>query len=139
MQAPEERSPLLSLASKIVSAYVENNRVANSDLPQVIQGVYEALAECGEAPPAPPKPAVPINKSVTPEFIICLEDGRQLKMLKRHLRTVYNLSPEDYRKKWGLKPDYPMVAPAYANARRRLASRSASGAQGRRRGQRHTD
>ncbi|HYE01374.1 MAG TPA: MucR family transcriptional regulator [Alphaproteobacteria bacterium] len=129
---------LLSLTSEIVAAHVSNNTVALSDLPAVIQQVYKSLANLGgvEAAPAPerPVPAVPVKKSVTPEFIICLEDGKKLKMLKRHLKTAYNMSPEEYRDRWGLPADYPMVAPNYARQRSRLAKQIGLGTRARRGG-----
>lgn len=116
---PNER--LTGLAADIVSAYVGNNSLRASDLPDLIANVYAALGSLRKpaetATPAPLKPAVPIRSSVTNEAIICLEDGKRFKTLKRHLRTAYGLSPEQYRAKWGLPFDYPMVAPAYAEAR----------------------
>ena len=117
---------LIDLAADIVSAYVSNNTVPSSDLPNLIGEVYAALqrTSSGVAPepqPEPLKPAVPVKKSVTPDYIVCLEDGKKFKSLKRHLRTQYNMTPEEYREKWGLPADYPMVAPAYAEARSRLA------------------
>jgi len=94
------------------------------DLPQLINQVYNSLANIGSAPPPPaerPQPAVPVKKSVFPDYIVCLEDGKKLKMLKRHLKTAYNMTPEAYRERWGLTTDYPMVAPNYARQRSRLA------------------
>ena len=126
---------LLSLTSEIVAAHVSNNMVAVSDLPQLIQQVYRSLSGIGtEVAPQPerPVPAVPIKKSVTPEHIICLEDGKKLKMLKRHLKTSYNMSPEEYRERWGLPADYPMVAPSYAKQRSRLAKQIGLGTRARR-------
>jgi len=128
----------IELAADIVSAYVSNNSVPAADLPALINEVYNALLRVGSgaAPAAaiePPKPAVPVKKSVTNEHIICLEDGKKFKSLKRHLRTQYGLSPEEYREKWGLAPDYPMVAPAYAKARSNLAKQMGLGQQRRRR------
>jgi len=117
---------LLSLATNIVSAHVSNNSVAVADLPQLIRDVYETLSTVqggGERQAERPTPAVPIKRSVTPDHIVCLEDGKKLKMLKRHLRTTYNLTPEEYRSKWGLPPDYPMVAPNYAAQRSQFAKR----------------
>ncbi len=117
---------LLGLTAEIVSAHVSNNPVSISDLPNLIQEVYRTLSTMGqpEAPPAEkPQPAVPIKKSVTPEYLICLEDGKKLKMLKRHLKTAFNLTPDQYREKWGLGPDYPMVAPNYTKHRSSLAKR----------------
>ncbi|MCK5748372.1 MAG: MucR family transcriptional regulator [Oricola sp.] len=114
----------IHLASDIVAAYVGNNAVKADELPNLLHNVYAAvtgLAEEGAAFIANREPAVPINKSVTPDFIICLEDGKKLKMLKRYLRTHYDLSPEEYRRKWGLPADYPMTAPNYAKSRSQLA------------------
>ena len=110
---------LLRFTAKIVAAHVSYNSLPPADLPQLIETVHEALAGSGEAPA--PEPAVPVGKSVTPNHIVCLEDGKKLKMLRRHLRTAYDMSPEEYREKWGLRPDYPMVAPAYAKLRSELA------------------
>lgn len=116
---------LLELTTSIVSAYVSNNNVQPADLVALIASTYSALAGLGsEAAPAPPAaliPAIAIRKSVTPDAIICLEDGKKFKSLKRHLNTSYGLTPEQYRVKWGLPSDYPMVAPAYAEARSALA------------------
>ncbi len=118
-------SNMLQLTAQIVAAYVGNNKVTPSKIPAVIESVYTSLARSdvhGEAAPkAQQKPAVPIEKSVTANYLICLEDGQKLKMLKRHLRTFYGLRPEDYRAKWGLSPDYPMVAPNYAKRRSAFA------------------
>lgn len=117
----------IELAADIVSAYVSNNSVASSDLPALIGEVHGALMRVAggavEAPVEAPKPAVPIKKSVTPDFIICLEDGKKFKSLKRHLRTQYNMTPEQYREKWGLPADYPMVAPNYAAQRSAFAKK----------------
>ena len=128
----------IELAADIVSAYVSNNTVPASDLPGLIHEVYQALQRVtnGSAPVVTeaPRPAVPAKKSLTNDFIICLEDGKKFKSLKRHLRTQYNMSPEDYRDKWGLPPDYPMVAPNYAKARSQLAKQMGLGQQ--RRGKR---
>ena len=115
---------LLGLTAEIVSAHVANNPVSISDLPNLIQEVYRTLSNVGQpqvAPTEKPQPAVPIKKSVTPEFLICLEDGKKLKMLKRHLKTAFNLTPDQYREKWGLSSDYPMVAPNYTKHRSSLA------------------
>lgn len=117
---------LLALTTDIVASHVSNNPVTVSEVPQLIRQVYSALADVdGAAPPAPelPKPAVPIRKSVTPDYIVCLEDGKKLKMLKRHIRTRYGLTPDEYRERWGLAPDYPMVAPNYASRRSALAKK----------------
>ena len=127
----------IELAADIVSAYVSNNSVPASDLPGLLSDVHSALVRVstGGVAPAPEaaKPAVPPKKSITNDFIICLEDGRKFKSLKRHLRTQYNMSPEEYREKWSLPPDYPMVAPAYAKARSALAKEMGLGQQRRRR------
>jgi predicted transcriptional regulator len=115
---------ILGLTAQIVSAHAANNEVGASALPGAIRAVYDTLANVGQAPPVPaerPQPAVPIRKSVFPDYIICLEDGKRLKMLKRHLATSYNLTPEQYRSKWGLDASYPMVAPHYAERRSELA------------------
>lgn len=126
----------IELAADIVSAYVSNNSVPAADLPALISEVHNALLRVtsGSAPVVveAPKPAVPPKKSVTSDYIICLEDGKKFKSLKRHLRTQYNMSPEDYREKWGLPPDYPMVAPNYAQARSNLAKQMGLGQQRRR-------
>lgn len=117
---------LLGLTAEIVSAHVSNNPVSISDLPALIQEVYRTLSGVGQPVAAPvekPQPAVPIKKSITPEYLICLEDGRKLKMLKRHLKTAFNLTPDQYREKWGLGADYPMVAPNYTKHRSSLAKR----------------
>lgn len=116
---------VLRMAAEIVSAYVSHNALPSAQIPELIQTVFKSLSEM-ETPEAEqveeaPKPAVPVRKSVTPEYIICLEDGKKLKMLKRHLRTTYNMTPEEYRAKWGLAPDYPMVAPSYAAQRSAFA------------------
>lgn len=124
---------LVDLTADIVSAYVANNTVAAPDLPGLINEVHVALqktaAGSGEPEPEPLKPAVPVKKSVTPDFIICLEDGKKFKSLKRHLRTHYAMAPEEYREKWGLDADYPMVAPNYAAARSELAKKMGLGQQ----------
>lgn len=128
-------SELLELTAEIVSAHVGNNNVSMGDLTQLIQDVYRSLASVGGQAPAPerPQPAVPIKKSVTPDHIICLEDGKKLKMLKRHLKTAYNMSPEEYRDRWGLPADYPMVAPNYAQHRSSLAKKIGLGTKPRKR------
>jgi predicted transcriptional regulator len=117
-------SDLLALTGKIVSAHLSKNSVAMSDVPALIASVHASLVELGKPGATAserPQPAVPIKKSVTPDYIVCLEDGLHLKMLKRHLRTAYNLTPGQYRARWGLPVDYPMVAPSYAKQRSRLA------------------
>ena len=131
-------SELLTLTADIVASHVSNNGVPVSELPQLIQQVYGTLAALGQeqTPVAErPQPAVSIRKSITPDYIICLEDGKKLKMLKRHLKTAYNMTPEQYRERWGLAPDYPMVAPRYAEQRRELAKKIGLGtSRSRRRG-----
>jgi predicted transcriptional regulator len=126
-----ENSELVELTTQIVSAYVSNNNVISGDLPVLIGDVHAALSRAstnpGQAPKEELKPAVAIKKSLTAEYIICLEDGKKFKSLKRHLRTHYNLSPEEYREKWGLEPGYPMVAPKYAEARSSLAKKMGLG------------
>jgi predicted transcriptional regulator len=115
---------LLGLTARIVSAHVANNSIDSGVLPVLIRDVYKTLSSIEEAPAEPaekPQPAVPIKKSVFPDYIICLEDGKRLKMLKRHLATSFNLTPEQYREKWGLDSTYPMVAPNYADKRSTLA------------------
>ncbi|MGI9509871.1 MAG: MucR family transcriptional regulator [Geminicoccaceae bacterium] len=121
------QNELLALTTEIVASHVSNNTVAVSDLPEVIQKVYGSLNTLSPNPepqqPEKPQPAVAVKKSVTPEYIICLEDGKKLKMLKRHLKTRYDMTPEEYRKRWGLPDDYPMVAPSYAQQRSDLAKK----------------
>ncbi|WP_417610286.1 MucR family transcriptional regulator [Parasphingorhabdus sp.] len=114
---------LITLTSDIVAAHVSNNSVAVSDLPLIISSVHGALSGLSgqAAEQARPEPAVPIKSSIKPDYVVCLEDGKKLKMLKRHLMTHYGMTPEDYRAKWGLPNDYPMVAPNYAEKRRQLA------------------
>jgi predicted transcriptional regulator len=117
---------LITLTADIVSAHVSNNSVAVSDLPLLISNVHKALNGLGDKKeePAPrPEPKVSIRSSIKPDYIVCLEDGKKLKMLKRHLMTHYNLTPDEYRQKWGLNADYPMVAPNYAEQRRDLAKK----------------
>ena len=122
-----DRSELLTLTSDIVSSHVANNSVAMADVPNLIEQVFNSLEKLGSAEveevSEKPKPAIPIRRSVTPDYIVCLEDGKKLKMLKRHLRTAYNMTPEEYRDRWGLPADYPMVAPNYAVQRRDLAKK----------------
>jgi predicted transcriptional regulator len=115
---------LITLTADIVAAHVSNNSVAVNDLPQLIQNVHGALVAlsgAGAAAEAKPEPKVPIRSSIKPDYIVCLEDGKRLKMLKRHLMTHYQMTPDQYRQKWGLAADYPMVAPNYAEQRRTLA------------------
>lgn len=127
---------LLALTSEIVAAHVSNNTVAVADLPGLIEQVYKTLSSVGGAAEPTvdrPTPAVPIRKSVTPDYIICLEDGKKLKMLKRHLKTAYDMTPDEYRERWGLPSDYPMVAPNYAKQRSKLAKEIGLGTQQRKR------
>src|ERR1041385_7262570 len=123
----------IGLTAEIVSAYVSNNTVASGDIPALINQVHSALlrVSSGEAPGSsePLKPAVPVKRSINPDYIVCLEDGKKFKSLKRHLRTQYNMTPEQYREKWGLLADYPMVAPNYAAARSQLARKMGLGQQ----------
>ena len=127
----------IGLTAEIVSAYVSNNSVASGDIPALISQVHSALlrVSSGQAEPSsePLKPAVPIKRSINPDFIVCLEDGKNFKSLKRHLRTQYSMTPEQYREKWGLPADYPMVAPNHAAARSQLAKQMGLGQQRRRR------
>ena len=120
-----EQDNLIDLTADIVAAYVSNNKVASSDLSRLISNVHDALqrSSATASPQAaePRKPAITVKRSITPEYLICLEDGKRFKSLKRHLRTHYNLTPAEYRAKWGLPPDYPMVAPNYAQVRSNLA------------------
>jgi predicted transcriptional regulator len=126
---------LITLTADIVSAHISNNNVAVGDVPGLIQNIHGALAQLGQAAPEPEvrqEPAVSVRASVKPDFIVCLEDGKKLKMLKRHLMTHYNLTPEQYRAKWNLPADYPMVAPNYAEQRRSLAKKIGLGTRRRR-------
>jgi len=121
-----DHNQLLNLTTEIVAAHLSNNQVASDELPAVIQKVYKTLSGLSQGEGASPfserpQPAVPIKKSVTPGYIVCLEDGKKLKMLKRHLMTAYKMTPEAYRERWGLPADYPMVAPNYAEQRSQLA------------------
>ena len=126
---------LLSLTTEIVSSHVANNTVPQSEMPALIEQVFRTLSNLGSGGSHVlsgdrPQPAIQIKKSVTPEYIICLEDGKKLKMLKRHLKTAYDMSPEEYRERWGLPADYPMVAPNYAKQRSRLAKDIGLGTKG---------
>ena len=136
MSDTNDQGVSLNQVTEIVSAYVSNNSVSNKQIPDLITIVHQTLMKVIGQAPEILKPAVPIKRSVTPDYIVCLEDGKKLKMLKRHLRTSYNLSPEEYRKKWGLLDDYPMVAPKYAALRSKLAKKIGLGkaAKGHRRG-----
>lgn len=133
MSDEQKDSVVVELAADIVSAYVSNNTLPANDLGSLIADVHGALSQTmglqSEAKAEPQKPAVSVRKSITPDYLICLEDGKQFKSLKRHLRTHYDLSPEDYREKWGLPSDYPMVAPNYAAARSALAKKMGLGQQ----------
>jgi predicted transcriptional regulator len=137
MNADPADNDFLELTAGIVAAYLSHNPVATADIPSLIDQVHAALATVsGGRKPAGAedlKPMVPVKKSVTPDYIICLEDGKRFKSLKRHLRTQYNLSPDQYREKWGLPRDYPMVAPSYAATRSRLAMQIGLGQRRRRR------
>ena len=126
----------LGLTAEIVSAHVSNNSVSVTDLPNLINEVHRTLAQLGGAPapvvePEKQVPAVPVKKYITPDYLVCLEDGKKMKMLKRHLQTSYGMSPDQYREKWGLGSDYPMVAPNYAKHRSSLAKKIGLGTQGR--------
>ena len=122
---------VLEMASEIVSAYLRHNTLPSGRVPEFIHSVHKSLSEIDKGAvnleEQPPKPAVPIRRSITPDHVICLEDGKKLKMLKRHLRSTYNMSPDEYRNKWNLPPDYPMVAPNYAARRSELAKKSGLG------------
>ena len=135
MTEQAKANELLALTTNIVAAHVSNNTVAVADLPRLIRDVHDTLTSVGTGAarePERPTPAVPVKKSVTPEYIVCLEDGKKLKMLKRHLKTAYNMSPEEYRDRWGLSADYPMVAPNYARQRSKLAKQIGLGTRARR-------
>ena len=138
MSEGSSSSNYIALTAEIVSAYVSNNSVSAGDLPALIGQVHSALTRVssnhGEAPSEPLKPAISVKRSVTPDYIVCLEDGKKFKSLKRHLRTQYSMTPEAYRDKWDLPPDYPMVAPNYAEARSQLAKKMGLGQQRKRRG-----
>ncbi len=133
MPTNNDSDDLLGLTAKIVSAHDSNNRMSSADLPDLINAVYAALGNvttAGQSAPTP-KPAVPIKRSVTPNFIVCLEDGQKFKMLKRHLKTDHNMMPKEYRERWGLPGDYPIVAPKYAEKRSQLAKKIGFGTKGR--------
>lgn len=127
-------SDLLALTTEIVASHVSNNTVAQNDITSLIEQVFRTLSNLGgggtQLSGDRPQPVVPIKKSVTPEYIVCLEDGKKLKMLKRHLKTAYDMTPEEYRERWGLPADYPMVAPNYAKQRSRLAKDIGLGTKG---------
>ena len=122
---------VLEMSSEIVSAYLRHNTLPAGRVPEFIHSVHKSLSEIDKGAvnldEQPPKPAVPIRRSITPDHVICLEDGKKLKMLKRHLRSTYDMSPDEYRNKWNLPPDYPMVAPNYAARRSELAKKSGLG------------
>ena len=125
---------LLPLVTDVVAAQISNNKTPSSEVAPLIRAVYQALDDLRTKGTAAerPEPAVPVKKSVTPDYIVCLEDGKKLKMLKRHLRTAYDMSPEQYRQRWGLPAEYPMVAPKYADTRSKLAKQIGLGTQPRR-------
>ena len=123
MPNTENDTSSLELVSNLVSAYVSNNTLPPSEIPHLIETVHGALKSQDQTASSPPEPAVPIKKSVTPNYVICLEDGKKLKMLKRHLRNAFDMSPDEYRQRWGLPGDYPMVAPEYAARRSELAKK----------------
>ncbi len=131
--ADEPNTDLLGLTAQIVSAHVAHNSVSTENLVSLIQDVYKTLSSVGKEEPAQerPQPAVPVKKSVFPDHIVCLEDGKKLKMLKRHLKTSYNMTPDEYRERWGLAADYPMVAPDYARHRSSLAKKIGLGTKAR--------
>lgn len=134
MSDPTKRDEMLALTTEIVSAYVSNNTLAMNEIPGLIEQVFRTLSNVtptsGGVLGDRPQPAVPIKKSVLPDYIVCLEDGKKLKMLKRHLKTAYKMSPEEYRERWGLPNDYPMVAPNYAARRSKLAKDIGLGTRG---------
>jgi predicted transcriptional regulator len=132
MSDPSHQPNYIELAAGIVSAYVSKNTIAAAEIPALISEVHAALTRVARGPDAhrePQKPAVPVKRSITPEYIICLDDGKKFKSLRRHLRSQYNMTPEQYRERWGLPPDYPMVAPNYAATRSALAKKMGLGQQ----------
>jgi len=133
MSDSHNHNELLELTTEIVSAHVSNNTLPVNELPQLIQDVYRTLSSVGGVAVTSerPQPAVPVKKSVTPEYIVCLEDGKKLKMLKRHVKTAYDMTPDEYRERWGLPRDYPMVAPNYAKHRSSLAKKIGLGTKSR--------
>ena len=134
MSGQENQIKMLELTTEIVVAHVSNNTLPVNDLPQLIQEVYKTLANVGNSQLSVERlqPAISVKKSISPDYIVCLEDGKKLKMLKRHLKTAYNMTPEEYREKWGLPRDYPMVAPNYAKHRSSLAKKIGLGTKPRR-------
>jgi len=136
MAESTSHNEIMTLTTEIVAAHVANNSVAVADLPDLIQQVFRSLTNAGDgvgAEPPRPQPAVSIRRSVRPDYIVCLEDGKKLKMLKRHLRTAFNMTPAEYRERWDLPPDYPMVAPNYAEKRSKLAKQIGFGTRPRKR------
>ncbi len=133
MAESASHNEIMTLTTEIVSAHVANNTVAVADLSDLIQQVYRSLTNAGAAEPPRPQPAVSIRQSVKPDYIVCLEDGRKLKILKRHLRTAFNMTPAEYRERWELPSDYPMVAPNYAKQRSKLAKQIGLGTRPRKR------
>lgn len=134
MSEQTNHTEILSFTADIVAAHLSNNTVPQTEIPALIERIYKTLTGLGGSGPSlaeRPQPAVPIKKSVTPDYIVCLEDGKKLKMLKRHLKTAYDMSPEEYRERWGLPADYPIVAPNYAKQRSRLAKDIGLGTKGR--------
>ena len=134
MTDPRTDANVLALTAQIVAAHVGNNTVPVTELPSLIQQIHGTLTRInqgGAVAEARPEPAVPVKKSIFPDYIVCLEDGKKLKMLKRHLKTAYNMSPEQYRDRWNLPADYPMVAPNYAKQRSKLAKQIGLGTNGR--------
>jgi len=133
-QINSDISELLAVTTDIVVSYTSNNTIPAADLPDFIEAVFIKIQQIASGEATAPAeelvPAVPIKKSITREYIICLEDGKKLKMLRRHLSSAYDMTPEQYREKWGLKPDYPMVAPAYAELRQQLAKKIGLGRKG---------
>ncbi len=134
MSGQENQIKMLELTTEIVVAHVSNNTLPVNDLPQLIQEVYKTLENVGNSQLSVERlqPAISVKKSISPDYIVCLEDGKKLKMLKRHLKTAYNMTPEEYREKWGLPRDYPMVAPNYAKHRSSLAKKIGLGTKSRR-------
>jgi len=134
MSGQENQIKMLELTTEIVAAHVSNNTLPVNDLPQLIQEVYKTLENVGNSQLSIERlqPAISVKKSISPDYIVCLEDGKKLKMLKRHLKTAYNMTPEEYREKWGLPRDYPMVAPNYAKHRSSLAKKIGLGTKPRR-------
>ena len=136
MAASTSHNEIMTLTTEIVAAHVANNSVAVADLPDLIQQVFRSLTDAGDgvgAEPPRPQPAVSIRRSVRPDYIVCLEDGKKLKMLKRHLKTAFNMTPVEYRERWKLPSDYPMVAPNYAKQRSKLAKQIGLGTRPRKR------